>query len=528
MTSDYIYEPLKSPGDLRLLEIRRGSGNDALKCCFLYDNIQNLEVGCYSFTAISYTWGDPSPTHRMLVEECSFWTTKNAYEIVHKMRQPDKAVRIWIDAICINQTDNTEKNVQVQTMGEIYSRADMTIVYLGEQTHNSNLAFDFLGVLRSRDTLPTVAEWEALHDLFTRPWFWRVWAVQEVVLSRAATFLCGERMVTWEAVCQPMQLLRQSDLARLAQLPAAVAVRLASGVSQLGAMLDIKSNNDLETTHIKRRLSFIFYETMSFLASNPRDKVYGILGLSPTSLEGSVDVDYSKSVQDVYLEATAGCLAVDHVPDILYLAGLNRKDRMLGLPSWVPDFSHDIDFNPYGFTYGKSGYRAGIAHGTRMKTFVQNEKLIISGYVFDKVLSLGSVRVRNLQSHDGRSSKGWYDWMAEALNLAKSSSRVGDSSQNNGMLWRTFVANQPYQTNYVPPEYGSYFEHFMSIYMTNTNNRDLSWQEAILDAIRTLVSPRSRRDKHMTILWHTSLLALAGGLQSLTQETWASFQRTLK
>lgn len=62
--------------------------------------------------------------------ECT--VTKNLGAALQKLRLPDGARKIWIDALCINQDDVLERNEQVRLMGEIYSRCSRVIVWLGQ------------------------------------------------------------------------------------------------------------------------------------------------------------------------------------------------------------------------------------------------------------------------------------------------------------------------------------------------------------------------------------------------------------
>lgn len=54
---------------------------------------------------------------------------------------------LWIDAICINQRSIAERSVQVMHMGEVYTKAASVIAWLGEESNDSNLAFDALNAL---------------------------------------------------------------------------------------------------------------------------------------------------------------------------------------------------------------------------------------------------------------------------------------------------------------------------------------------------------------------------------------------
>ncbi|TGJ88463.1 hypothetical protein E0Z10_g335 [Xylaria hypoxylon] len=51
---------------------------------------------------------------------------------------------LWVDAVCINQSDISERGKQVVLMEQVYRNASKTVVYLGGKTVDSNLAAEYL------------------------------------------------------------------------------------------------------------------------------------------------------------------------------------------------------------------------------------------------------------------------------------------------------------------------------------------------------------------------------------------------
>ncbi|KXT06057.1 hypothetical protein AC578_1345 [Pseudocercospora eumusae] len=106
----------------------------------------------------------------------------------------------WIDAICINEADTEERSHQVRMMAQIYSRAEMTIVRLGEEDYNGQFEVlsNICNVQRAQNSfnpkelnlnLTSSHEWGLLKALFRRKWFYRQWTVQEYLLSTHITLL---------------------------------------------------------------------------------------------------------------------------------------------------------------------------------------------------------------------------------------------------------------------------------------------------------------------------------------------------
>lgn len=108
----------------------------------------------------------------------------------------------WIDAICIDQNDFDERPVQIRLIGNIYSRAQAVRIWLGEAADDSDGSMEVLRQIfdaipfhklrlcnrraRSEDFLP-------LGKIFQRPWWHRVWVIQEFVLARQAIMVCGTK-----------------------------------------------------------------------------------------------------------------------------------------------------------------------------------------------------------------------------------------------------------------------------------------------------------------------------------------------
>ena len=130
------------------------------------------------YAALSYVWGDPTVKERISVNEKEYWIPVNLRDALIRIREKEWSFWIWIDAICINQANNTERNAQVQRMGEIYSQADEVIIWLGDAPDGSCSLADgcHLGNLGKECTRDDIRENRAsIFDVFERPWFNRLW-----------------------------------------------------------------------------------------------------------------------------------------------------------------------------------------------------------------------------------------------------------------------------------------------------------------------------------------------------------------
>ncbi|KAF1928671.1 uncharacterized protein M421DRAFT_152160 [Didymella exigua CBS 183.55] len=163
----------------------------------------------HTYTALSYQWGDArveDEATQILLNEQIFWVRSNLWEFLNRVRvDPLLYYRLfWIDAICIDQKadNNSEKSSQVAMMDRIYTNVHKVLCWLGEPT--KGLELDLID-LRIYLTKATTAEKETcalrgLIYLMSRPYWIRLWIVQEVILARRLTLMCGTFFYSWASI----------------------------------------------------------------------------------------------------------------------------------------------------------------------------------------------------------------------------------------------------------------------------------------------------------------------------------------
>ncbi|KAJ9145284.1 Heterokaryon incompatibility protein-domain-containing protein [Pleurostoma richardsiae] len=210
-----MYRPLKSTKSFRLLRVHPAKSDlDALE----------VTVSEASFTdeleyeAVSYVWGDPDDRVTVTSRPCGteLSVTRNCDSILRRLRQEQNDRVIWLDAICINQMDIPERNAQVSIMGSIYRNASRVVIDLGEASSTSDNAIHFLmhctedGFYSFEYGLEIK---KIVRDLYSRPWFWRVWVLQETFMSKEAIVMCGKTTAPWSTF-RPFRIWVDSRPAR--------------------------------------------------------------------------------------------------------------------------------------------------------------------------------------------------------------------------------------------------------------------------------------------------------------------------
>lgn len=485
----FRYDALPDTSHIRLLHVLPGTNGDIIRCkCLPYSLLRPRP----EYTAISYTWGDASLTEPIVLNGGRYFTTKNAREVLEYVRRTGGMHAIWIDAICINQNDIPERNAQVRLMDSVYSHAQQTVVWLGEVSNDSDLALDFVPVINSalhslRESgevtekllLETTAtdsnspQWQALGRLLARPWFQRIWVIQEVALSQAVNVACGEKTLSWHALSSMNDVLLEWRLNHLIANPSSSSQQLTSGTTLLWCMQNIR--RQLET-YGRRWISEVLFETMGFLATDPRDQFFGILALIKSDSRNADPPSYSDSVQEVYTKATRESLQYEERFNLIYLAGITHARALSDLPSWVPDFSRDIDINPFGLPYVGQvlPYKAGgmSTVGSIASLRFYGKYLVLQGLIVEEVATFTRVRIANNQKCNAEQHTTWRDWVIEADELAQ-------PYQKTERLWRTLIAgvSHPHKEG-APACYEEYFSFFKRIYIDDSRYQSMDWKQA--------------------------------------------------
>lgn len=327
------------------------------------------------YKALSYVWGDASVTLPILVNEKRYYVTTNCHAALHRLRGVGETC-LWIDAICINQKDNEEKGTQIPLMRDIYSMAEEVTVWLGrseaerrpEDKSNEDLAFAlmkdlerglegfvdfdkanklFRGLMRGENPH---RRWVALEELFSHPWFERLWVYQELLVSSTATALCQYRSEPFTLI-QYMGLALQ-ELLRGGGLPEsvpffydenrAIRQRLVAGCQRVMVRAtQQRQYNSAEKSLARISLSDLLEVNRMYRCTDPRDHVFAILGFVKDGRLRRVRVDYSQSVAEVYASVTRSFIEEDKSLQILGLARSESLDTSdsARLPSWVANLS---------------------------------------------------------------------------------------------------------------------------------------------------------------------------------------------
>lgn len=267
---------------------------------------KNGEDHVVPYEALSYAWGETVRNKNIICNDTPFAITENLHEALEVLRPTDSSGRryIWIDALCINQLDLTERSRQVRNMLIIYQNAVKVIAWLGQAHPNTT---DVLNVLASssQSWLDEPQDFmKGLEDLYSRSWFRRMWVQQEIHAAKQLVLYCGDLQFSWSPELSNPESLLPPIKTQIEESPVwdkrkgkektkleVVGVHdpLSHSRRNMGSLRSLNLPHLRCFEHFSgiRSASTDFVETLmmtgSLQASDRKDYIYGILGWSISS-----------------------------------------------------------------------------------------------------------------------------------------------------------------------------------------------------------------------------------------------------
>lgn len=310
--------PKLRANQIRVLRLYPGRDTEPLRGDLeVIDLSQDYNAGLTEYEALSYCWGDLSSSNVMVVGDELFNITPNLFHAIHHVRSPTESMLLWIDQVCINQSDVYELTQQVHMMLDIFAKARRVYAWLGLSTEHSGTGIMVLHDLAGSagiasevpawQTLPPSNIAQGLRDLMERVWWQRIWTVQEVAVARNVVLVCGSHRIEWSSTVQIVSsFVRAIKLAVVSPQWRELGLETAS-FDPLLQVLGLQLESGPEH-HIWRReqpapdLLDLAYDLRERKATDPRDRLYALASLRPSVDGRRLIADYSKTVEVVYSE----------------------------------------------------------------------------------------------------------------------------------------------------------------------------------------------------------------------------------
>ena len=194
--SVYHHSPLLQPdSSIRLLQLLpRREDPKNLRCKIFECALRNSDKATRPYEALSYVWGSEHKPQSIIVvneqkktqndnqeDNQKLAVTQNLYEMLSQLEDDDIPRTIWVDAVCIDQSNTQEKELQIPLMAEIYAKASRVIVWLGGARDDSDEALKSIRIAaeNSANIAKTQLVERAIQALLERPWFRRIWVREQ-------------------------------------------------------------------------------------------------------------------------------------------------------------------------------------------------------------------------------------------------------------------------------------------------------------------------------------------------------------
>ncbi|CZR62612.1 uncharacterized protein PAC_12509 [Phialocephala subalpina] len=347
-SASYIFKPLHT---IRLLTLLPGQFEAPISC-----ELAGAALNAHTtYEALSYVWGNPQVTRKIWLQGHDFEVTENLESALRHLRPKKNSRILWVDALCINQKDLSERSSQVQLMAQIYGCASRVIVWLGQRDADVDISFDAIikidrimkehdrehisssrsGLSETQrtarshwsqelqddramsvDTTTTSAdptttcpkeedlvsffqlssrEIESLRKVFhDSPWWTRLWCIQEIAHAQEVILIAGDRSMLWKQLPSAPKIRKHTKFGGLGNLSSIFARAEVLNILRHRLKYGTDEERPFNWTHFSSLLLF-FGERE---CSEPRDKIYALLSLSDTA-QSSIIPDYTKSLSEL-------------------------------------------------------------------------------------------------------------------------------------------------------------------------------------------------------------------------------------
>jgi hypothetical protein len=380
----YHYSPLQRD-EIRLLHLLPATEKlEPLKVV-----LEHIPIGSAGeFRALSYVWGSDTRSSDLETPCGRVGVTTSLSKALRHIRRTRELLTLWVDAVCINQNDNDEKIRQIRLLPHIFQRATSTVAFLCDDivndhametlmqikaranqsdsradfghsvgdtlTDGRNIAEEHRRKISSRseevskwpECLPSIPSswvgrpipppqdpvWEAIHTLFSNPWFRRAWVIQEVVSASSIRIICGKWLVEWNDLFGAIEIIEHEMC---------ISKEYSSLVSSWRQFLQLATHREREARKIRMALINLLESFRHTESTLTRDRFFSLLGFAADSENPAFEPDYTSSLETIICRFAHAFIEQGKIMLLLYRAGLetNHRSGEARFPSWIPNWT---------------------------------------------------------------------------------------------------------------------------------------------------------------------------------------------
>lgn len=409
------------------------------------------------YDALSYAWGEPGPTFPFYCDDTVFRISSNLNLALHHLIEPGQSRNLWVDQICINQNDDSEKNAQILLMGQIYGGADKVAIWLGEALSGMDLVHsihsivkaleDFNGTVLTRIEnfeflgLPAMssAVWIALRVIFSSSWFERLWTLQEAVLARTLEIHIGSHIIDWNTLSSLSLAISKANLVSFCRND---TPRPKDCVDGHGSITQINFLRQCRALLGHIVLPLVVEATRTRKCTEKVDRVNAITGLVHKEVRKRMLIDCNPSIEATFINFFKLVIEIDETLCLLHTP--STRDDEIKLPSWCPNICKTSAATALGpFSLG-AGYRAGCRQFPKrtsgFKVLSESNNVQVLGLNIDRVTTVVDKEFQLPGTDEPEIARQALEWEASCLKIAQEIYEVSGGVPEQH--WRTLIANR--------------------------------------------------------------------------------------
>ncbi|KAE8440599.1 hypothetical protein EG329_007045 [Mollisiaceae sp. DMI_Dod_QoI] len=343
----FAYSPLEEQ-QIRLIELLPGTRESPINCRIVHSG---LKFYSESYECLSYMWGPSLNPHSVSINGRIMHVRQNLRAALEAIRDEVRPRTVWIDALCINQEDVHERNKQVAIMGKIFHHAFKVLVWLGGGADDNDMLFDHIkpqedwgykwdGPLDLRSA-------EAMLAFYCRPYWRRVWVIQEILGATSLDLFCGTKCIQMDKYRWGFTsfLEKMKKLRREGNNPPWFTEALQESIEQSPGCLILRQQYGGKTEDFSLLRLLEMCASCKSECQLVHDRIYGLIGILKSSQQGQIVPDYSKPLSQLYTDVLLSLIVPDTGSDSHYISmwGYIGKDliassritqRLLEHPLW--------------------------------------------------------------------------------------------------------------------------------------------------------------------------------------------------
>ncbi|RSM01299.1 hypothetical protein CDV31_011429 [Fusarium ambrosium] len=394
--------------DIGLLRLLPGKPDDEIVC-----DVRTVPLKSDpTYETLSYVWGDQSNTRQITCDGSPRIITESLYLALSRLRLRDRPRTVWIDQLCIDQTNDVEKSLQVSVMRDIYRKASRGLIWLGELPSEERTGFpethvalvfqcltemitDLTNAGSSAEGVQPRGLGEVILALMGSQWakwqgvkWWqRIWTIQEAKLPRESDLMWGGYTLSF-------------DILKRVAVGLVNDTRVGQRFEKCFALGPLTNEFCIPIMNLQINdpapILGPLYRWRSRDATNSLDKIYALMGLLPEGAFKSVPFcDYTISENELYTRVTLDLIR--HHQGLLPICGRRGEPRVTpGLPSWVVDWTFADDPSQrttdyFGHCWRYNYFKCSGGKYVEPEITTDGAGLVLQGTQVDKIAMLGSV-----------------------------------------------------------------------------------------------------------------------------------------